>query len=79
MTHTHRSALEMSGFKMRQHGISERVRSISVSAIKEMMVLAQKYPNAISLAQGTPDFSIPAHIVRGIKKENTSNDKIQAY
>jgi len=63
MAYPRQSALELSGFKMRQAGISKRVKKLTVSAIKEMMHLAQGIPGVISLAQGTPTFLTP-HSVR---------------
>ncbi len=78
-THRNRSALEMSGFAMRSKGISKRIQSVTISAIKEMMHLALSYPDAISLAQGTPDFATPAHIRDRVKYELDHNPNAGKY
>jgi len=78
-THETRSALEMSGFAMRSKGISQRIQSVSISAIKEMMHLALSYPDAISLAQGTPDFATPEHIRDRVKHELDHNPNVGKY
>ncbi|KKP38165.1 MAG: class I/II aminotransferase [Candidatus Peregrinibacteria bacterium GW2011_GWF2_33_10] len=57
-----RSALEKVGKKFRQQGISKRVQNIVTSPIKEMMILASKYDNVISLGQGVPSYDTPEHI-----------------
>lgn len=64
---------------MREKGISKRVQNIQVSAIKEMMVLALDYPNAISFGQGTPSFITPEHIRERLKKEFDENPNIGKY
>ncbi|MEJ5347831.1 MAG: pyridoxal phosphate-dependent aminotransferase [Desulfosoma sp.] len=61
-----RSALEAAGKRYREEGISDRVRGIAVSAIKEMPLLAQKVPDCISLGQGIPSFPTPGHIVEAV-------------
>jgi aminotransferase len=47
-------------------GISRRVAQISVSAIKQMPVLARNVPGAISLGQGIPSFGTPAFITDAV-------------
>lgn len=80
MQHNHpRSALEMSGYAMRDKGISKRIQNVTISAIKEMMHLALQCPDAISLAQGTPDFRTPEHIRERVKKELDTNPHIGKY
>jgi len=74
-----RSALEMSGFKMQNKGISDKLQTTTVSAIKEMMHLAQDYPKAVSLGQGTPSFLTPAHIRDRVKQELDQNPDIGKY
>ena len=61
-----RSALEASGKRYREEGISRRVRGIAVSAIKEMPLLAQNVPGCVSLGQGIPSFRTPEHIVEAV-------------
>lgn len=79
MNNSQRSALQMSGFSMRERGIADRVKQTTVSAIKEMVMLGQAYTDAISLAQGTPSFLTPGHIRERIKKELDDNPKIGKY
>jgi len=79
MKHTNRSILSMEGFAEQTEGVSKRVKNITVSAIKEMMHLAQKYPDAISLGQGTPDFITPEPIRNALKHELDTNPDIGKY
>ncbi len=72
-----RSALEKAGKIFRKDGISKRVNSIVISPIKEMMMLASKYPNAISLGQGVPSYDTPQHI-KNAAIEAIKNDKMVA-
>lgn len=58
-----RSVLEASGRVFREKGISRRVRQITISAIKEMPLLAGSLEGCVSLGQGIPSFPTPAHIV----------------
>jgi aminotransferase len=46
--------------------LAQRVRSITVSPIKEMAILAAEVPDAVSLGWGLPDFRTPEHIRRAI-------------
>lgn len=78
-TNKNKSALVMSGYAMREKGITKRVRNINISAIKEMMHLSLSYPDAISLAQGTPDFLTPQHIRDAVKRELDTNPAIGKY
>lgn len=61
-----RSALEASGRVFRSRGISRRVRQITISAIKEMPLLAGRLEGCVSLGQGIPSFSTPPHIVDAV-------------
>jgi aminotransferase len=45
---------------------SNRVKAIQISAIKQMPVLAQQYPGAISLGQGIPSFATPAFVTDAV-------------
>jgi len=47
---------------------SRRVQAIQVSAIKQMPVLAQQYPGAISLGQGIPSFATPQFITDALRE-----------
>lgn len=49
--------------------LSERVRSITVSPIKEMAILAAEVPDTVSLGWGLPDFRTPEHIRQAIAEE----------
>jgi aminotransferase len=57
-----RSALAASGKQFRTRGISRRVNGITISAIKEMPLLASSIPGCVSLGQGIPSFATPEHI-----------------
>jgi aminotransferase len=63
---TTRSALVAAGKTYRTEGISQRVRQISISAIKEMPLLASKVGGCVSLGQGIPSFPTPPHIVEAV-------------
>ena len=54
-----RSALVASGKVYETRGISKRVSQITISAIKEMPLLASKIGGCVSLGQGIPCF--PPH------------------
>ncbi|MFH1565521.1 MAG: pyridoxal phosphate-dependent aminotransferase [bacterium] len=56
------SVLEKAGKKFRSEGMSDRVKNIIMSPIKEMMVLAAEKENTVSLAQGIPSMDTPQHI-----------------
>ncbi len=61
-----RSALEASGKTFRTAGISRRVQQITISAIKEMPLLASRLKGCVSLGQGIPSFPTPPHIVDAV-------------
>lgn len=63
---TFRSALVASGKVYREEGISRRVKQITISAIKEMPLLAAKVGGCASLGQGIPSFPTPPHIVEAV-------------
>jgi aminotransferase len=46
--------------------LAQRVRSITVSPIKEMAILAADVPDTVSLGWGLPDFRTPEHIRQAI-------------
>jgi len=73
-----RSALVASGKVYQTHGISQRVKQISISAIKEMPILANKVGGCVSLGQGIPSFPTPPHIVEavcGVMREDLHSGK----
>jgi aminotransferase len=57
------SILERIGIKSRTKNMSQRVKNISVSAIKEMVIAASQMKDVISFAWGVPPFK-PAEFVR---------------
>jgi len=61
-----RSALVAAGKVYQTGGISQRVRQISISAIKEMPLIACKVGDCVSLGQGIPSFPTPSHIVEAV-------------
>jgi aminotransferase len=64
-----RSALVASGKVYRTHGISRRVAQITISAIKEMPLIASKVGGCVSLGQGIPSFPTPPHIVEAVYRK----------
>lgn len=63
-----RSALEKSGLASRTDGISDRVKKIIVSPIKEIAILAAEIPDVIPFAWGIPFVDTPPHIRGALKK-----------
>jgi aminotransferase len=61
-----RSALVASGKVYQTRGISQRVAQITISAIKEMPLIASKLGGCVSLGQGIPSFPTPAHIIEAV-------------
>jgi len=57
-----RSVFKAAGKQYQERGISRRVRRITISAIKEMPLLASKLEGCLSLGQGIPSFATPLHI-----------------
>ncbi len=76
---THHSVLEAAGHKFRTKGISSRVANISISAIKEMPILAANIPDTVSLGQGIPSHRTPAHILEAVAKAFEENPDIGKY
>ncbi|MGM0629395.1 MAG: pyridoxal phosphate-dependent aminotransferase [Patescibacteria group bacterium] len=48
--------------------MSEKTKNINLSMIKQIELEASKYPDAISLAQGIPDFDTPQFIKRRVER-----------
>ena len=63
-----RSALVASGKVYETRGISKRVSQITISAIKEMPLLASKIGGCVSLGEGIPSFPTPSHIVEAVSR-----------
>ena len=59
--------------------ISRRVAQITVSAIKQMPVLASKVPDAVSLGQGIPSFGTPSFITEAVVRALREDDRIGKY
>jgi aminotransferase len=59
--------------------ISRRVGQISVSAIKQMPVLASKVPGAISLGQGIPSFATPSFITEAVIRALREDERVGKY
>jgi aminotransferase len=73
-----RSAFAASGKTFRMEGISRRVRQITISAIKEMPLLASRLDGCVSLGQGIPSFPTPKHIreaVWNVMQEESDSGK----
>src|SRR5579885_1333919 len=60
-------------------GISKRVSQITVSAIKQMPILAAKVGGCVSLGQGIPSFSTPEFIREAVINELQTNQAIGKY
>lgn len=76
---TERSTLATAGLKYRTSGVSKRMQRIIVSPIKEMALLAQAHPNAISFAWGIPSFNTPEHIREAVIQELRNNPAVAPY
>lgn len=74
-----RSVYKSTGKEEDVSGISRRVAQISVSAIKQMPVLANKVPGTISLGQGIPSFGTPAFITEAVCKALKDDERIGKY
>lgn len=74
-----RSVYKSIGRKEDLRGISRRVGQISVSAIKQMPVLARHVPGAISLGQGIPSFGTPKFIVDAVCEALRTDQSIGKY
>jgi aspartate/methionine/tyrosine aminotransferase len=73
------SVFEKVGKTFALKNISSRVRGMSVSAIKEMSLLALEIPNTVNLAWGLPSFETPLPIRKRIAEELLSNPTIGKY
>lgn len=74
-----RSVLAAAGHHFRTKGISPRVAQISISAIKEMPILAARIPGAVSLGQGIPSHPTPAHIRDAVVRALADDPNIGKY
>jgi aminotransferase len=76
---TDRSVYKSIGQKEDTAGIAKRVAQISVSAIKQMPVLASKVDGCISLGQGIPSFETPSFIREAVVEALRNDDSIGKY
>lgn len=74
-----RSVYKSIGKEENLTGISRRVAQISVSAIKQMPVLARNVPDAVSLGQGIPSFGTPAFITEAVCEALARDERIGKY
>ncbi len=74
-----RSVYVSAGKNEDTRGISRRVAQISVSAIKQMPVLASKVAGCISLGQGVPSFGTPSFILERVIEALRSDETIGKY
>jgi aminotransferase len=74
-----RSALVASGKVYETRGISRRVARITISAIKEMPLIAGKVGGCVSLGQGIPSFPTPPHIIEAVYRRMREDPDIGKY
>lgn len=74
-----RSVYKIVGAEEDVTGIARRVAQITVSAIKQMPVLASKVEGCISLGQGIPSFATPRFIREAVIEALRQNDAIGKY
>jgi aminotransferase len=74
-----RSVYKIVGGEEDVKGIAKRVAQITVSAIKQMPVLASKVEGCISLGQGIPSFATPPFIREAVIEALRQNDAIGKY
>jgi aminotransferase len=74
-----RSVYKSIGIEEDLRGISRRVAQISVSAIKQMPVLAREVSGAVSLGQGIPSFGTPEFITETIREALVNDERIGKY
>jgi aminotransferase len=74
-----RSAYLSLGRKEDLAGISKRVARITVSAIKQMPVLAARVAGTVSLGQGIPSFGTPSFITEAVIRALREDGRIGKY
>lgn len=74
-----RSIFQENGTNDNTADIAKRVSQITVSAIKQMPVLAAKIGGCVSLGQGIPSFNTPEFIRQAVIKELQDNTAIGKY
>jgi aminotransferase len=74
-----RSVYEVIGEEQNSSGIAHRVAQITVSAIKQMPLLASKLGGCVSLGQGIPSLNTPEFIREGLIAALRDNPAIGKY
>ena len=74
-----RSVYKSVGLEEDTTGIAKRVAQITVSAIKQMPLLASQVEGCVSLRQGIPSFATPLFIREAVIEELRKNDPIGKY
>ena len=74
-----RSVYKSVGLEEDTTGIAKRVAQITVSAIKQMPLLASQVEGCVSLGQGIPSFATPLFIREAVIEELRKNDVIGKY
>ncbi|MEI6222114.1 MAG: pyridoxal phosphate-dependent aminotransferase [bacterium] len=74
-----RSVLQHAGKDFRTHKMSKRIQSITVSAIKEMSMLAMQYDDVVPFAWGLPSFPTPEHILKATSEALLTDPKAGMY
>ena len=73
------SNLEKTGIKLRTKNMSQRVQDISVSAIKEMVIIASQMEDVISFAWGIPPFRTAEFVRKQICQQLLDDPNIGKY
>ena len=74
-----RSVYKSVGLEEDTTGIAKRVAQITVSAIKQMPLLANQVEGCVSLGQGIPSFATPLFIREAVIEGLRKNDTIGKY
>lgn len=74
-----RSVYKSVGKEEDLRGIAKRVGQISVSAIKQMPVLARQVRGAVSLGQGIPSFKTPSFITKAVVDALKHDERVGKY
>jgi len=74
-----RSAYRAAGQEEDVSGIARRVSQITVSAIKQMPVLASKVEGCLSLGQGVPSFPTPEFICQAVGEALVKDEAVGKY
>jgi aminotransferase len=77
----HRSSHGETEVKKKAHTrrISRRVSQVTISATKEMPMLAAKVGKCVSLGQGVPSFSTPNHVIEAVSRALAGDSRSGKY